>query len=137
MPMKSSPSNTITLPAAMPMRSGSTMLAFSIRSVRSSTVSTTGRTSVPTNMQPSPSHFPTRMPWSGDKPAHDRPELGQHGEGFVVAEGVVHAREAAHVDEREAPEDPHPDSLADGRAPDPGCSGPIASRQSPAETSTL
>ena len=62
MPMKSSPSKTMTLPAAMPIRSGNTMLAFSIRSVRSRTVSTTGRTSVPTNMQPSPSHLPTRMP---------------------------------------------------------------------------
>src|SRR5829696_3008281 len=68
MPMKSSPSNTITRPAATPIRNGSTMLALCIRSVRSRTVSTTGRTSVPTNMQPSPSHLPTRMPWSGDRP---------------------------------------------------------------------
>ena len=113
------------------MRSGNTMSAFSICSTRSSTVSTTGRTSVPTNMQPSPSHLPTRMPWSGDEPAHDGTERGEHLEGLVVAERVVHAREAAHVDEGEAPEDAHAPQF--GRAPGPrtGSSGlPVGTRGS-------
>ena len=33
--------------------------------MRSSIPATIGRVSVATNMQPSPSHFPTRIPWSG------------------------------------------------------------------------
>ena len=56
------------------------MLAFSICSERSSTVSTIGSTSVPMNMQPSPSHFPTRIACSGDEPRTMRPESGEHVE---------------------------------------------------------
>src|SRR5713101_2392894 len=49
------------------------------------------------------------------EPPHDGSKCPEHGKCFVVAQSVVHPRESAHVDEREAAEDPHPDSVTDRR----------------------
>ena len=137
MPMKSSPSKTITLPAAMPMRSGRTMLAFSMRSVRSSTVSTTGRTSVATNMQPSPSHFPTRIPWSGDK-LRTTARNSASTASASSSPRVSFIRVKPHMSTNAKHRKTRTPTVLPMAGPGPGLVGPpIASRQSPAETSTL
>ena len=134
MPMKSSPSNTMTLPGGD---------ADAQRQDDAGVLHPLGEVEHRLDHRPdlgAHEHAAVAEPLAhpdavvGREPAHDRPELGQHREGLVVAEGVVHAREAAHVDEREAPEDPHPDSLADGRA---ATRVVRTTAQSPAETSTL
>ena len=107
MPMKSSPSKRITSPggdpdaqrqhdvgALEPARRGRACRRRSARSRSTRTCAVAAP-------------LPHPDPVVGRELAHQRAERGEHLDGFVVAERVVHAREAAHVDERKAPVDPH------------------------------
>ena len=69
------------------------------RITNSATVATSGPSSTPTSMAPSPSHLATRTPRRGRDVANEAAKAGEQSDGRVVAVLVAVLGEARDVDE--------------------------------------